>query len=234
MPFLLVLTFLSPSLTFLSPFLAFLSPFLALPLAPPPLPLVFRHEHPPASQTFENIADASATAFQLLVAQNTMSVDEMLPASPPLYALTIPYDLFTLARCGIKRMGVGSAADPTDGEDGDGDNGSFRSSRPVGLQRQLSGFQVLESPSLPSASTCFDYASPVLPSASTCFHRASTMLPVCLPSGFQVTSGEHATRVMFQQRQIEEYSECYYGTPQPAHPPKGDAQRTPRLLLTLP
>ena len=233
MPFLLVLTFLSPSLAFLSPLLAF---------------LIFRHEHPPASQTFENIADASATAFQLLVAQNTMSVDEMLPASPPLYALTIPYDLFTLARCGIKRMGVGSAADPTDGEDGDGDNGSFRSSRPVGLQRQLSGFQVPESPSLPVLPPCFDHASPVLPSASTCFHRASTMLPIAsqcfhraspvlpsgLPSGLQVTSGEHATRVMFQQRQIEEYSECYYGTPQPAHPPKGDAQRTPRLLLTLP
>ena len=115
------------------------------------------------AKTFENISDASATAFQLLVAQNTMSVDEMLPASPPLYILTIPHDLFKLAQWGIKRMGVGG-----DGNDGDEDVGSSQSfkrshSASVGLKRR-----------------------------QTLLQRSASV-------------GEHAARVMFQQRYIEEY-----------------------------
>ena len=48
------------------------------------------------AKTFENIADASAINFQMLIAMTTMSIDEQPPASPPLSLLTIPFDLLVL------------------------------------------------------------------------------------------------------------------------------------------
>ena len=48
------------------------------------------------AKTFDNIADASAINYQMLVSLTTMTMDGLLPASPPLNLLTMPYDTFVL------------------------------------------------------------------------------------------------------------------------------------------
>ena len=48
------------------------------------------------AKTFDNISEASAINFNMLLAQTTMSIDEQPPAAPPLNLLTIPYDILIL------------------------------------------------------------------------------------------------------------------------------------------
>ena len=57
------------------------------------------------AKTFENVADASAINFQLLVAQMTINYQEQQLASPPFNLLMLPY---VLSLSG-KRQGMFSA-----------------------------------------------------------------------------------------------------------------------------
>jgi hypothetical protein len=79
---------------------------LSHPLSPSRLPTL-SHLHPPPSprsQSYEQTLETARANYHLRFAQTVLEYKALPPTPPPLYALSLPYEIYTIANGGWKEI----------------------------------------------------------------------------------------------------------------------------------